>query len=77
MNFLKNEIVEKYGLLEPVERGSYKCEDIKTILMEQDKAIDNFRTKLQESGKRISISVSIKVLHKMIITAMYRMDDKR
>jgi hypothetical protein len=45
MNFLKNEIVEKYGLLEPVERGSYKCEDIKTILMEQDKAIDNFQDK--------------------------------
>ncbi len=28
MNFLKNEIVEKYGLPEQVERGSYKCEDI-------------------------------------------------
>ncbi|MDE6845419.1 MAG: hypothetical protein K2J99_06585, partial [Lachnospiraceae bacterium] len=39
----KDEIVEKYSLLEPVERGSYKCEDIKTILIELDKAIDNFQ----------------------------------
>lgn len=30
-------------MLEPVERGSYKCEDIKTILIELDKAIDNFQ----------------------------------
>lgn len=39
----KDEIVERYRLLEPVERGSYKCEDIKTILTELDKAIDNFQ----------------------------------
>lgn len=39
----KDEIVEKYSLLEPVERGTYKCEDIKTILIELDKAIDNFQ----------------------------------
>ena len=39
----KDDIVEKYSLLEPVERGSYKCEDIKTILLELDKAIDNFQ----------------------------------
>lgn len=39
----KDEIVEKYSLLESVERGSYKCEDIKTILIELDKAIDNFQ----------------------------------
>lgn len=39
----KDEIVEKYSLLEPVERGSYKCEDIKTILLKLDKAIDNFQ----------------------------------
>ena len=32
-------------MLEPVERGSYKCEDIKIILMELDKAIDNFQNK--------------------------------
>ena len=41
----KDDIVDKYSLLEPVERGSYKCEDIKTILMELDKAIDNFQNK--------------------------------
>ena len=39
----KDEIVEKYSLLEPVERGTYKCEDIKTILIELDKAIDSFQ----------------------------------
>lgn len=39
----KDEIVEKYSLLEPVERGSYKCEDIIAILIELDKAIDNFQ----------------------------------
>lgn len=27
----KDDIVEKYSLLEPVERGAYNCEDIKTI----------------------------------------------
>ena len=41
----KDDIVDKYSLLEPVERGSYKCEDIKIILMELDKAIDNFQNK--------------------------------
>ena len=39
----KDEIVEKYSLLEPVERGSYKCGDIKTILIKLDKAIDDFQ----------------------------------
>lgn len=39
----KDEIVEKYSLLEPVGRGSYKCEDIKRILIELDKAIDSFQ----------------------------------
>lgn len=38
----KDDIVEKYSLLEPVERGSYDCEDIKSILINLDKAIDQF-----------------------------------
>ena len=39
----KDDIVEKYSLLEPVERGIYNCEDIKTILINLDKTIDNFQ----------------------------------
>ena len=39
----KDDIVEKYSLLEPVERGIYNCEDIKTILINLDKSIDNFQ----------------------------------
>lgn len=39
----KDEIVEKYDLLEPIERGIYDCEDIKIILLKLDKAIDDFR----------------------------------
>ena len=39
----KDEIVEKYSLLEPIERGAYNCEDIKSILIKLDKAIDQFR----------------------------------
>lgn len=39
----KDEIVEKYSLLEPVERGSYNCEDIKTILINLDRSIDSFQ----------------------------------
>ena len=39
----KDDIVEKYNLLEPTERGTYDCEDIKTILINLDKAIDNFQ----------------------------------
>ena len=43
----KDDIVEKYSLLEPIERGSYDCEDIKSILINLDKAIDQF---LEESS---------------------------
>lgn len=39
----KDDIVEKYSLLEPVERGTYKCDDIKTILIKFHKAIDQFQ----------------------------------
>lgn len=39
----KDEIVEKYNLLEPTERGIYDCEDIKNILLKLDKTIDDFR----------------------------------
>lgn len=39
----KDDIVEKYSLLEPTERGTYDCEDIKTILLKLDKAIDDFQ----------------------------------
>lgn len=45
----KDDIVEKYSLLEPVERGTYNCDDIKTILIKLDKAIDQF----QEESARI------------------------
>lgn len=46
----KDEIVEKYSLLEPIERGAYKCEDIETILIELDKSIDNFQ--IESAGIR-------------------------
>lgn len=39
----KDEIVEKYNLLEPTERGAYDCEDIKIILLKLDKEIDEFQ----------------------------------
>ncbi|MDE7477772.1 MAG: hypothetical protein K2M91_07465, partial [Lachnospiraceae bacterium] len=39
----KDEIVDKYSLLEPIERGAYNCEDIKIILIKLDKAIDQFQ----------------------------------
>lgn len=42
----KDDIVEKYSLLEPIERGSYDCEDIKNILINLDKSIDSFQCEL-------------------------------
>ena len=41
----KNSIVEEIGLMESKERGAYKCDDIKKLLVLLDEAIENYSEK--------------------------------
>ena len=56
---VKDEIVEKYSLPEPVERGSHRCEDIVAILIGLDKVIDNFQG--ESAGIREELKSGIKI----------------
>ncbi len=83
----KDDIVEKYGLLEPTERGSYDCKDIKTILINLDESINNFKCKpagtreeerhLQRIIMRLFIKITlIAPAKKSVITNIKKSDIK-
>lgn len=83
----KDDIVEKYSLLEPVERGSYDCKDIKMILINLDKAIDIFQgesagTREEERHlQRIILRLFIKITliapaKRSVITSIKKSDIK-